>query len=167
MGRPAGVADPGRSVEVAAVELARELGELARRPQPLDAAVLDGGDAGGIVAAIFEPPQRVDQRPGYRSGAENADDAAHVMRSRHSLASLGLARPLRFAEACGPAPLDLEFGPLDGERVGLDIAGHHAARTDIGAIADPDRRHQRAVGADERRLRRSRSHVCRSRRSCR
>ena len=40
-------------------------------------AVLDGGDAGGIVAAIFEPLQRVDQLFGDRPFAEDANDAAH------------------------------------------------------------------------------------------
>ena len=35
------------------------------------------------------------------------------------------------------------------QRIGRDVLGDDAARADIGALADLDRRHQRGVGADE------------------
>ena len=40
-------------------------------------AVFERGDAGGIIAAIFEPLQRVDEQPRDRTAPENADNAAH------------------------------------------------------------------------------------------
>ncbi len=39
-------------------------------------------DAGGVVAAVFEPPQRLDHLPRYRVAPDDADDAAHFTLSR-------------------------------------------------------------------------------------
>ena len=41
--------------------------------------MLDGGDAGRIIAAIFEPLQRIDDQRRHRRVAHNPDDAAHVV----------------------------------------------------------------------------------------
>ena len=54
-----------------------EVAQLALGAAARQRAVLEGGDAGGIVAAIFEALQRVDQLPRDRLTAENADDPAH------------------------------------------------------------------------------------------
>ena len=51
--------------------------ELARRAAALDAPVHQRGDAGGIVAAIFQPLQRLQNDARAVLGARNADDAAH------------------------------------------------------------------------------------------
>ena len=48
------------------------LGSPARQPPRLQC-----GDARRIVAAIFEPLQRLDDLPGDGTGPENANDAAH------------------------------------------------------------------------------------------
>src|SRR5581483_400263 len=45
---------------------------------PLQMPVLDGGDAGRVVAAILEPLQRIDEVLGDRLLPQYADDAAHV-----------------------------------------------------------------------------------------
>ncbi len=57
MRRPARVADAGAARERLGAQHGVELGELAGRTPALDRAVHQRGDAGGIVAAIFEPLQ--------------------------------------------------------------------------------------------------------------
>ena len=54
-----------------------EIAQLAFGAAAAKLAMLDGGDAGGIVAAIFQPLQRIDELAGDRSFAENANNAAH------------------------------------------------------------------------------------------
>jgi hypothetical protein len=39
---------------------------------------IQSGDAGGIIAPIFEPLERIDQRSGDRVTAENAHNSAHA-----------------------------------------------------------------------------------------
>ena len=54
------------------IEPTRELAAQARqRP------VFQRGDAGGIIAAIFEPLQRVDETVRHLFAADDADDSAH------------------------------------------------------------------------------------------
>ena len=60
-----------------ALEPLLEIAQLAFGAPPAELAVLDGGDAGRIVAAIFQPLQRVDQLFSNRTFAEDANDAAH------------------------------------------------------------------------------------------
>ena len=59
-------------------QFAREVDQLARRAAPIDHPVMDGGDPGGVIAAIFEPLQPVEQPVGHVRGAKNAYDAAHT-----------------------------------------------------------------------------------------
>ena len=54
-----------------------EVLELALGAPPLQSAVLERRHAGGIIAAIFEPLQRVDNRARDRSGPENPDNSTH------------------------------------------------------------------------------------------
>ena len=75
--RPARVADAGASLQGLVGEPQLEVLELALGAPAVEMAVLDGGDAGGIIAAIFEPPQRVDEIARHRLLSKNADDAAH------------------------------------------------------------------------------------------
>ncbi len=75
--RPARVADADRAVHRLAFEPGGEVGELALGAAPLDAAVDQGRDPGRIVAAIFEPPQPLDQLGRDRRLRDDADDAAH------------------------------------------------------------------------------------------
>src|SRR6516162_6564811 len=51
--------------------------DLALGATPVQTAVLDGGDARRIIAAIFEPAQRIDESASHRIRSEYADDAAH------------------------------------------------------------------------------------------
>ena len=63
---PPGMADAAASIERLAGQPALKCRELAFGPAPGQDAALKGGDAGGIVAPVFEPPQRLDQTGGGR-----------------------------------------------------------------------------------------------------
>ena len=71
---------------VPAERLARELGfeiaQLALGTPAAELTAIQSGDAGGIIAPIFEPLERIDQRGGDRVTAENAHNSAHA--SGHS-----------------------------------------------------------------------------------
>ena len=77
---PARVADAGAALQGLVGEPQLQVLELALGAPAIEVAVLDGGDAGRVVAAIFEPPQRVDEIARHRPSAKNADDAAHAAR---------------------------------------------------------------------------------------
>ena len=103
-----------------------EIGDLALGPAPVDMAVDQGRDAGGIVAAIGEALQRLDQERGGGLIAENADDSTHgfdlLLLLRASRSRLGdLELLLHLAEQQRPAGLLLLAGPRDGQ-------GHRPAR---------------------------------------
>ena len=77
VGRPARVADAGLAVERRSFEKFLEIAQLAFGAPAAELAILDGGDAGGIVAAIFKALQRVDKLFGNGPFAEYANNAAH------------------------------------------------------------------------------------------
>ena len=74
---PAGMADAGRTAQRRSLQQLLEIAQLAFGAPPAELPVLDGGDARGIIAAIFEALQRVDELLGNRPFAQNANDAAH------------------------------------------------------------------------------------------
>ena len=78
MRRPARVAETGASLQGMVGEPNLQVLELAFGAPAIEMAVLDGGYTGRVVAAIFEPPQRVDEIAGDRLLAKYADDAAHA-----------------------------------------------------------------------------------------
>ena len=59
--RPARVADAGVALQRLLQEAAFEVAQLALGATALEVAVLDGGNAGRIIAAILEPTQGVDE----------------------------------------------------------------------------------------------------------
>ena len=69
VGRPAGVADADRALERLGGEPRLEIAELALGPTPGEPAVLEGRDAGRVVAPVFETLQRVDDRTRDRAFA--------------------------------------------------------------------------------------------------
>ena len=77
VGRPAGVAD----ADIAGERLLRQplfqRGELALGAPAAERAVIQGGDAGGVIAAVFEALERLDQMAGDRLASDNSDDPAH------------------------------------------------------------------------------------------
>ena len=62
VGRPAGMPDADRAGERLARELGFEIAQLALGAPARELAVFERGDAGGIVAAVFEPLERIDER---------------------------------------------------------------------------------------------------------
>ncbi len=69
---------PASAGERFAAEPLFEIAQLAFGAAAFQMAVLDGRDAGGIVAAIFQPLQRIDQQRRDRLTAENSDNSAHL-----------------------------------------------------------------------------------------
>ena len=51
--------------------------ELAFGAAAAELAVIEGGDAGGVIAAVFEALERIDQVGRDRLAPENSDDPAH------------------------------------------------------------------------------------------
>jgi hypothetical protein len=76
---PAGVADADVAVQRFAVRQALgESPELAFGLRPKQrAGIIDDGDPGGIVAAVFEPPQGVHDHRNAITRPDIANDAAH------------------------------------------------------------------------------------------
>src|SRR4051812_16372651 len=77
MRRPPGVRNSGRAVERLRRQLSRQVVELALGPPPLELPVLDRADAGGIITAIFEPLEAVEQPLRHVGPADNSNDSAH------------------------------------------------------------------------------------------
>ena len=77
VGGPAGVADAGDAAQRLGLEPLGQMVQLAGCPPPLDPAGHQRGDPGAVVAAIFEPPQRVQQKRRCRPAADHPDDATH------------------------------------------------------------------------------------------
>ena len=67
--RPARVADAGVPLERLLEEPALEVAQLALGAAALQVAVLDGGDAGRVIAAVLEPAQRIDEVGARRPSA--------------------------------------------------------------------------------------------------
>ena len=54
-----------------------EVAQLALGAAALQVAVLDGGDAGRVIAAVLEPAQRIHEIGGDGLLPDDSDDAAH------------------------------------------------------------------------------------------
>ena len=81
VGRPAGVADADGARQRLARKPLLQVLELALGAPPRQHAVLERGDARGIVAAIFEALERIDQLRRGRLTADDSDNAAHAGRT--------------------------------------------------------------------------------------
>ena len=107
MRRPAGVADADRPAERRRGEFRLEVLELALGAPPLQSAVLERRHAGGIVAAVFEPLQRIDDRARDRPGPENPDNSTHAKipcpkssRPDEALGRRSASSQVTFGEGC-------------------------------------------------------------------
>ena len=78
VGRPAGMADADGAGERLAREPRFEIAQLALGAPAGELSVLQRGDAGRVVAAVFEPLERVDERARDRLTSENAHNSAHA-----------------------------------------------------------------------------------------
>ena len=79
MGGPAGVTDAGVTVERSIVQPLLEILQLAFGAPALERLALQRRDTGGIVTAIFEPLEEIDQLLRDWSTPQNADNAAHAV----------------------------------------------------------------------------------------
>src|SRR5690606_21851988 len=77
MGRPARMADADGAAERLVHEATLEIDQLALCTAAGEVAVIDGGDAGGIVTAIFQPLQRIDDQRRYGRTPDNPANSAH------------------------------------------------------------------------------------------
>ena len=89
VGRPPRVADADRAGERLGAEPRLEIDQLAFGTAAVDVAVDQRGNACGVVAAIFQPLQRLDQQRRDGRFADYSDDAAHEMLSRKGLLVAG------------------------------------------------------------------------------
>jgi hypothetical protein len=71
------MADADRAGERLGGEFGLEVLELALGAPPLEPAVFERRDAGRIITAVFKAFERIHDRPGDRTAAQDADNAAH------------------------------------------------------------------------------------------
>src|ERR1700733_1547322 len=91
--RPARVANADGAAKRRCGQFRPQILELALGAPPLQAPVFERRHASGIVAAIFEPLQRIDNRARDRPGPENPDDATHGKSSVRIVAATASLRP--------------------------------------------------------------------------
>jgi hypothetical protein len=116
VGGPPGMAHPSATVERAGREFAGdvflEVLESSRLLGDLQATPVDNGDAGGVVAAVLQAAQSLDDDVERRAVADVAHDAAHGIQGNGVLESVGPA----------PAIVDEVVGAADGVAVTVGIA---------------------------------------------
>ena len=79
VGSPAGMADAGVAGERLCGEPRLEIFQLAFGAAALETVAFQRRDPGRIVAAIFQPLERIHQLLRDRSASQNADNAAHAV----------------------------------------------------------------------------------------
>ncbi len=90
MGGPAGMADAGVAVQRLAAQPLLEVLQLALGTPPLEMVALQRRDAGGVIAAIFQPLECTDQLLGNRRASQNTDNATHLTNISHLIMHYGL-----------------------------------------------------------------------------
>src|ERR1700751_2073039 len=75
---PAGMADTDIARERIGAQTRLEVFQFAFGATALQAIAFQRRDAGGIVTAIFQALERIDQLLGNRPASQNADDPAHA-----------------------------------------------------------------------------------------
>ena len=140
MGGPAGMPDACLARQRLMHQPVGEVDQLAHRAAAVEVTVLQRRDARAVIAAIFQPLERLKDQGGDLMAAQNADDTAH-----------GLTFPTRLDGAqtlhqadCQTGLVDL-LGAAQGQRAGGHILGDDRARGGHGAIAKADGCHQHGV----------------------
>ncbi len=105
MRRPARVADADQPFQRLARQPDLEILELALGAATGELPALERRDAGRIVAAIFEPPQRLDHLARDRFLAQNPDDAAHA----HTSSAVAVRDPLSGFAPQGKITLNVQL----------------------------------------------------------
>ena len=121
-----------------------EVRQLAGAAPQVDRAVADDRHAGRVVAAVFELPQAVDEDRHDVFGSDVADDSAHMAEFPGPI-SLALVLLLLFDPA-----LDIPLlAGADRQRARRHVLPDRRAGSDVGALADRDRRDELRVASDE------------------
>ena len=120
--RPAGMADADRAGERLGAQHRLEILQLALGAAAHEASALERGDSGGIIAAIFEPLQRLDEPIRDRLAAEDP------RRFR-------TWEPLRSRWCRGPASMRAWSSMVDAGLV--DLAALDAVRVSRKVLAQP------------------------------
>ena len=81
VGGPAGVTEAEGPLDGLSLDQLLEVLELPRAAADFEPSFADDGDAGGIVAAVLELAQTLDEDFSGLSGADVSDDAAHGFRN--------------------------------------------------------------------------------------
>ena len=79
VGCPARVGDADPPVQALATEPSLQIRELALGATALKASRFERGYPGGIIAAVFEPLERIEQMAGNRLFPQNPHDPAHCL----------------------------------------------------------------------------------------
>jgi hypothetical protein len=77
VGGPAGVGDADLGAQVGGIGLGGKLGDAADGAQALQLAVLEHGEAGGVVAPVFELAQALEQHGNDVATGNGGNDATH------------------------------------------------------------------------------------------
>ena len=78
-GRVAHVADADVALQLEHVVLLEDIAHQACALAHVELALAGGGDAGGILAAVLQHGERIVDALIDRAGADDSDDAAHVV----------------------------------------------------------------------------------------
>ena len=136
MGGPTGVPDARLARQGFMHQPVGEVDELAHGAAAGKMAILQRRDARAVIAAIFQPLERLEDQGGDLMAAQNADDTAHGL---PFLAGLDGAQTFHQPD-CQTGFVDL-FGPPQRQRARRDILGDDRARSGHGLIAKADRGH--------------------------
>ncbi len=119
-------------------ELGLQVREFAFSTATDDRTVVEGGDTGAVIAAIFEALQRIDHAAGDRLRSDDPDNPTHD--SAPFLCRFARQRPI--AQCFGVARLVDLARPAEGHRAFWHVLGDDAARGGVSTIADGHRRDQ-------------------------
>src|SRR5690606_4238785 len=113
MGRPAGVGDARGGVRLRLARAGREVGHAADGPHPVDAAV-QRGEAGGVVTAILELAQALDEDGHDVAPRDGPYDSAHLAGSLDSPVLVVPVRSFRVSAASPGASSSRWWSALPG-----------------------------------------------------
>ena len=139
VGRPAGMRDPDLSRRGTVLQFLDQIGELAFGAAAHEIAVMDGADPRAVIAAIFHPPEAVDEPIRDRAAADDTDDSAHGGKGPEFTTieiSLALARirELSMSRIAHPGPVRPE-GSCTGDFAGVRAHSRRPAPMMIPAPA--------------------------------
>ena len=78
VGRPAGVADAKGAAQRTFGKNLLKVDQLPPRTPDFDVAVVEGGDTGRVVAAVFEAPQPFENNGGRLLRSDISNNSAHI-----------------------------------------------------------------------------------------